>query len=318
METTYNFLEVVSVDANNDESSSNSHTSASSNAAFRSVGQPRWYCGCREKYSYGACTRPTCDLLHDLNEEEIKHFRSWQTQGGHVVFDSSNASNSSGRESIMSDQPRPSKQASSSKVQYNQLVKVVRQQFRGMDDTEVATKLPVMQSGMPSSMGSVLHATDQCRPCRNMLTSGTCKDGIRCLYCHLDHTLPRQVMESLRAQNSEVNSTRRRDRPTRSDKEVYNNTVREFEEQILQDPSSFDVEAVVVPDFISASPELTMKFLKRLQKFASGARNSSESQKLATGARSSSDLPSASTNMTPGAQDTGDAARRRRRNLISL
>merc|ERR1712235_160271 len=76
------------------------------------------------------------------------------------------------------------------------LQKSIRARFRGMSEAMLLTKLPLTKSGNPSSMGSVLHVSGKCKPCRNMFASHGCPDGVRCLFCHQEHTGLFQLVES--------------------------------------------------------------------------------------------------------------------------
>jgi hypothetical protein len=58
---------------------------------------------------------------------------------------------------------------------------------------EVASMVPQDRDGNPTSIGSLKHACGKCRICEDF-KAGHCKKGVRCGFCHFDHSLcPRKA-----------------------------------------------------------------------------------------------------------------------------
>jgi len=160
-------------------------------------------------------------------------------------------------------------------LQYQQKKKMVHAHFHGIKDTQLAASLPVMASGEPSSMGSMLHKSKICQPCHWMMFTKGCKDGMHCMYCHLgEHPgMPPRLLEAQhdawveQRGRTEMEKNRKRVRPSRQMREEYKQAVAQYEAEIRKDPLNFQLESVVFPDFM-CDAIVRMKFLRRLDEIA--------------------------------------------------
>lgn len=59
-----------------------------------------------------------------------------------------------------------------------------------MPDAELDRVLPRMGNDTRTSIGTVLHASQKCTPCNFEVAGATCKQGVRCRYCHAPHERP--------------------------------------------------------------------------------------------------------------------------------
>jgi len=305
--------------------------------------QPRWTRGCYTLYRLGICKDKSCAYAHDLDTTELSHFLNWKNQRGHVLFQSDSADHcNSGDHSNSAEHSKDSRstatevsdfgclhgddtqaeteQFRNKRLQYQELQRTLRRHFKGMDDATLAANLPLDEDGQPSSMGSTLHKSANCRPCRHKMISNTCPEGMKCLFCHLKHRMPSQVIDAQLAclgETDELEDKRReRQRPCKSKRDQYKKMVKKFEVEILKDPFGFNIESVNVPPRIFASPELTSKFMRRLESIAHGARRATgNGTEQGTGSASSScHIANGVASPCPTSQGTGG----RPRNLISL
>jgi len=238
-----------------------------------------------------------------------EHHRTLSTsvQGaGHRVFDtpSTSGSKSSNASSVFAESLRTDDGLQSKRLQYQEHQRMLRARFKGMNLAEIAAVLPTMPSGEPSSIGSVLHQTRDCRPCREVTASAECKAGIQCMFCHLPHEVPPQVLEAMR-HGGDREKGRKNRRPSKAQRAEYRGLVALHEATIRRDPFNWKVESVIVPPYLS-NPTRTQKFLRRLENIAADARSRS------TGV---ADVPrAASASSTSNCTQNGDRARR----LVSL
>jgi len=251
-----------------------------------------------EKYDHpGVGTWNDSDDSSGLQLEQQHGTLSTSAQGaGQHVFDtpsttgskSSNSNSSFATESLQTDDGLRIK-----RLQYQEHQRMLRERFQGMSVTELARVLPVMPSGEPSSMGSFLHQTNECRPCLAIAASTTCKAGIQCMFCHLPHEVPPQVLEALcRGGNEE--KIRKNRRPSKTQRAEYRELVARHEAEIRRDPFSWNKESVVVPPFLS-NPTRTLKFIRRLESLAVDARRRSTEVADVPQATSASKIPQKST-----------------------
>jgi len=295
----------------------------------------RWRRACHAQYVLGACNDINCTYLHDLSRSEVEAFLNVSKHSNHRVFESNSSSSKSGRVFDSNSSSSGKKSGSSSqsqhagssvgqdvafderlqrrRLQYQQYQSLLRTRFQGMNADEIASAVPLMPSGEPSSIGSVLHKSGVCRPCRNIALSKTCADGVQCLYCHLRHQMPPQLVEAQRAARLEQDgsmATKKKGRPCRAEREEYRQCVAEHEAEIKKDPFNWKAESVVVPPFITG-PELVMKFLRRLETIAADACEAHRRSSTAASAHQPQvDATSSSTG--------SDQSARRQRILISL
>ena len=128
--------------------------------------------------------------------------------------------------------------------------------YEGFDDEQLLGMLPKGPAGEATSIGSVLHDTAQCQPCRSVVAGRPCFRGIRCPFCHMAHT-----------RHSEDVNQEGPPRPSRDQRRRYNNLVERVQAQIRADPRGFDLNSVEIPPNVADNPELKQKFLIRLTKF---------------------------------------------------
>jgi len=233
----------------------------------------KWRAGCFAKYKLGGCADPSCMFTHDLSPGEISSFLHCVERTHHVVFPDS-SSETQGSQRLLD----PDDLFTSEKLGYEDLQKLLRERFRCMSEATLLTKLPLTKSGKPSSMGTLLHASGRCRPCRHMLTSHSCPNGMRCLFCHQEHTALEQLVEhdDLK-QNGDVGKPSRF-RPSKAKRDNYKELVKELEDDIQRDPFGWSMDSVVIPPAIENRPTLKRKLLIRLALMADAARSSQSKQ----------------------------------------
>jgi len=267
--------------SNNGTSSGESYEPAdlseASSQEWPSTAHMKWRAGCFAKYKLGGCTDPSCSRVHDLNPGEICSFLHCLEQTHHVIFPDSSSETQGAQ--WPSD---PGDRCTSERLEYEDLQKSLREKFRGMSEAELVTKLPLTKSGHPSSMGSVLHASGKCRPCRNMFASHGCSDGVRCLFCHQEHSALSQLVEShLSCVNEHDDPEENGDagkpsrfRPSKAKRDHYKEMVKELEADIQKDPFGWSIDSVVIPPAIAGKPSVKKKLLIRLALMADAARSS--------------------------------------------
>jgi len=59
--------------------------------------------------------------------------------------------------------------------------------FNALSREELMSVVPRCGEGQPTSIGSMRHATGACKVCAFFAMPKSCKNGIYCLFCHLDH-----------------------------------------------------------------------------------------------------------------------------------
>jgi len=224
----------------------------------------RLQAACFAKYKLGGCTDPSCSHSHDLNPSEISAFLHYLEQTHHVVFPDSSSDPST-----------------SDRLDYDELQKSVRERFRGMSEAMLMTKVPLTKAGNPSSMGSVLHSTGKCRPCRNMFSSHGCPDGVRCLFCHQEHTALSTLIPHLSCVDEDAVPEENvyagkpsRFRPSKAKRDYYKETVKRLEAEIQRDPFGWSIDSVAIPAAIASRPSVKQKLLIRLALMADTARAS--------------------------------------------
>jgi len=283
--------------SNNGASSGESYEHADGPSEASSQERPptaflKWRAGCFAKYKLGGCADPSCNRAHDLNPGEICCFLSWLEQTHHVIFQDSSSetrgpmahrgSDSSSETQGAQFHTDPGDRCTSERLEYEDLQRSLRERFRGMSDAMLLTQLPPTKSGKLSSMGSVLHVTGKCRPCRNMFALHGCPDGLRCLYCHQEHSALSQLVESHLScvdehDNQEENGDARRSskfRPSKAKRDHYKEMIKELEADIHKDPFGWRLENVAIPPAVANKPTVKKKLLMRLAMLADAARSS--------------------------------------------
>lgn len=192
------------------------------------------------------------------------------------------------------------------------MAKQLRERYETTSDAALEQLIPKGPTGSITSIGSLLHAEGNCRPCRMMMTGESCKYGIRCSYCHLPHeklqNALRSTLSSLRTgdENTELKCE---GRPSKEKRDRYNKFVKRVEEQIEANPFGFNIDAIELPQAWSSKPDLLVKFRMRMQNKLEETRKHAG----AATATSSTAAPAQSS----GA-DGSHATRYRRRNLMNL
>mmetsp|Transcript_112709 Transcript_112709/g.218403 ORF Transcript_112709/g.218403 Transcript_112709/m.218403 type:complete len:337 (+) Transcript_112709:142-1152(+) len=264
---------------------------------------PRWMHGCYSFYMTGLCNTPVCNYLHDLSPQELAPFLKWANKGGHKIYSSDEHNTSNSSEVYASRDKSASSEAfvaSRERFAQNEMKQSINQRFTCMDEPELRATLPPTRSGQPSSIGSMLHASGQCRPCRFFLDSVGCRDGIKCHFCHMEH---RSLAQSLApnsacsvGQNAEIHDHEEEDeeveenderaadvkalvggrkkfRPYKSKRGQYAKDIEKVKAEILQDPLNWNIESIEIPAYIANHSELSKKFLDRLAAIADQARS---------------------------------------------
>jgi len=262
--------------------------SAASGSAPHSS-QPRWYHGCYMKYRLSACNEPNCTHLHDLDGNETACFIAWTERENHIVFhsedsslgpeagdrerskdrgDHSSSSNTAEEGQLDSSGRRDSQQKTRG---YHDSLQQLRENFKDCDDAALASNLPRDSLGQSTSIGSTLHTSGRCKPCQYKISSQPCADGLRCLYCHMDHGLRTSVGSGSAAQQPTAEG-KSKVRPCKGKRDRYRKHVSRISEQIMADPFSWSAETMAIPPSIECNPELKRKFLARMAVIAEHAR----------------------------------------------
>jgi len=244
-------------------------------------GAQKWRAGCFAKYKLGSCTDPQCTRLHDLNPSEICSYLTCLEQTHHRIFPDS-SSETPGARGSSDPSGMEQHRCMSERLEYEDLQKSLRERFRGMSEAAFLATLPLTKSGSPSSMGSVLHASGKCRPCRNVFMPGGCPNGVRCLFCHQEHSALSQLVESHLScvdehgdPEQDGNSGKpERFRPSKAKRDQYKQMVKDLEDEIMKDPFGWSIDSVAIPPTIASKPSVKKKLLIRLAMTADTARSS--------------------------------------------
>lgn len=235
---------------------------------------PRWQRGCYSKYSVGVCRVADCQYLHDLSPGEAHKLLSWKRQEqGHLVFTSrSNTNSNTDTNSSKSGERRPDGSGLAELVesagsipsmgpQRQQLIRRLKEHFIDTDDEELRKQLPRDEDNAATSIGSLLHESGRCRPCRDLLVGTICFRGMRCGFCHFPHDpFPASVVDT-----NSGDRRRTHTRPCKGQQNKYRKHVERVEEQIRVDPWSFDPETVYLPpNIFDGKPQLRSKFMMRM------------------------------------------------------
>jgi len=295
--------------------------SAASSAPYP-ASQPRWYHGCYMKYRLGACNEPSCAHLHDLDGKETACFIAWTERENHVVFRSDRSDSSVGPgagygdsrdlgddSEVSSDDNAEEAQPDFSSHQdsqprttaYHDLAQQLREKFKDCDDDALVAYLPRDSAGQPTSIGSTLHESTKCKPCRYKVTSLPCADGIRCLYCHMDHCLCPAVRSAGNAQQPTADGGKPKVRPCKGKRDRYRKHVSRISEQIMADPFSWSAEQMDIPPSIECNPELKRKFMARMALISEQARTRGVHAASSSGATGTTMVPPISSGEAMGA-----------------
>jgi len=278
------------------------------------------------KCRLGTCNAPNCTHLHDLDGKGTASFVGWTQPENHILLSGSDQPGSSlhsgadCRESrdlgddseanseVDSDENDEDAPPDSSNCRddqpetrgYQALAQQLHQQFKDCNDDALAACLPRDFAGQPTTIGSTLHESNRCRPCRHKMSSQPCADGLRCLYCHMDHTLCAMV-----AQQQVADGGVSKARPRKGARDRYRKHVSRITEQIMADPFSWSVNTMYIPRFIDGNPELKRKFMARMALIAEHARTQVAHAASSSGATGTIILPQGSGNIGLGitAQD---------------
>jgi hypothetical protein len=213
----------------------------------------------------------------------------WAASSAHTFFDDidgpicepSSSSGSLRNKSVSVEQFVSDQYPISEHEPFETYERKLRQCFNGMSETDIATTVPATPSGEPSSIGSLLHASGECRLCWHILESNSCCNGLMCVFCHLAHPVSEQMATTfaglakhadLEGGEQSKGGCAKKDRQTKSKRDQYRKAVKKYEEEILQDPLGFKIESVEVPTRIGENPDLKKKFLMRIAAIVDAAR----------------------------------------------
>merc|ERR1712129_48729 len=137
----------------------------------------------------------------------------------------------------------------------------------GMDTQQLEENLPKGPTGEVTSMGSVLHASGRCRPCRYIVAAKPCSMGMRCSYCHLPHESTDgdgdDRDEECRVEDDRDEGTTGR-RPSKAQRLRYRRLVEEMETEIRADPFGWNIKDAKMLPSMEQNPELKQTYLGRL------------------------------------------------------
>lgn len=81
--------------------------------------------------------------------------------------------------------------------------------WKDVPDAELELKVPRLEDGSPSSIGTFLHESKQCIRCIYVFTRQGCPNGIRCKFCHANHPVRQESRGQKRqAEDREASSER--------------------------------------------------------------------------------------------------------------
>jgi len=282
----------------------------------------RWQRGCYSKYGWGSCHQSACPYLHDLTTAEADQLLNWKKEEHHYVFqsDASNSNSCHAGDSSTSNEVAGRDAASvpvvDAQMSNQQLVRGLRAQFETTDDN-VLSELVKKQTGSVTSIGSLLHSQGSCRPCRYVISTRPCPDGLRCGFCHLLHdnlaSNVASMMDSMAMPVDEEAHVGKR--PCKTRREKYRKLVAACESQIREDPFGWSIESVQIPPSINGNLDLKNKFLMRLMSIAEEAQQEAQRNAIHDGTAASSTraaTASSSTGRARGASLPDEVAPQRR------
>jgi len=121
---------------------------------------------------------------------------------------------------------------------------------------ELLKLVPYDENGLPTSIGSIGHAENACKPpCVFSLRRKGCTNELRCGFCHFPHVGKRQRQRP-----------KARPRPCKGKRERYRKHWENFKNQIEENPETFDVDGVELPPSISSYERLKGKLMTRMRK----------------------------------------------------
>lgn len=314
-------------------SSNNSHNTSSTSRSSVPQGNlpdapPRWQRGCYSKYSVGICRVPDCQYLHDLSPGETHKLLSWKKQEQHLVFTSrSNTNSNTDTNSSKSADRGPEGGGIAELVesaawipsmgpQRQQLIRRLKEHFIDVDDEELRKLLPRGDEDGETSIGSLLHESGRCRPCRDLLVGQVCFRGMRCGFCHYPHDpFPASVVDT------DIGDRRRsHTRPCKGQQNKYRKHVERVEEQIRADPWSFDPSTVYLPpNIFDGKPQLKSKFMMRMSALIDMAKaNAPEPPRRGHASASSSNAAAASQAVRAVSSHEPWPVDQTRRNIVQL
>jgi len=256
--------------------------SSAASKVTNSSRQPRWHHGCYMKYRLGACHVPNCAHLHDLDNKETASFMGWTQQENHVVFGSEGSDSSAHPGAGYRERRDLGDASEASSVEnaveapldssyhddgqpknlgHQDLAEQLRRQVKGFSDDALAACLPRDSAGQLTTIGSILHESNTCKPCRHKMSLQPC------------------------APQQQVNDSKSRTRPHKGKRERYRKYARMISDQIMADPFWWSATTMDLPQSIDYNPELKRKFMARMEAIAEYART-----QVAQGAASSSAL----------------------------
>jgi len=318
-----------------DSCEGSSSSKVSSSLQESQQGQPAWQQGCYQKYSCGSCKVPGCPYLHDLSPTEVQRFLDWkQEQQQHVLFHSqsnsrshstrtaqsnSNSGASNSRESSANESAESLvKEARSSPMgpERQQLYRRLRKHFNQTSDRELAATLPKDDLGWPTSIGSLLHQSGTCKACRNIVAMRHCKDGMRCVFCHIPHDSTEMVSSAL-VDSTAADARRGGFRPAKSQRDKYKRQVERVEQVILEDPFGWTPDMLELQNMFPGRPDLQNKFLMRVTAIAEKARADNRGKETRPSASSSSAAASSAPRAAATAK-SGKSSGQKGKRLVSL
>lgn len=186
---------------------------------------------CFMEYAKGRCTNTSCQKVHGITDEERQRMDARAMLGKVYPSSSNSSSDVSGtqppRATCETENSRTVPDSEGSMPNLAALLAATK----AMSDDEVAAMVPQNESGLPTSIGGVLHPA-KCKPCRNY-RGGACKFGVRCRFCHFP------VHGEQRSTQRWLTCKQKRDL-----KEWFAG----MQQEIKRAPADFDVSKVEFPD----------------------------------------------------------------------
>jgi len=155
---------------------------------------------------------------------------------------------------------------------YSHHMRQLRMQFQGVDFAELERFLPRDAFGCVTSIGSTLHGSGNCKPCKHALLSEPCIAEIQCLFCHMEHPICSHLAFSCLPLDAGKDDTKCKMRKGKLQRQRYQRLVEKITQQIEKDPLKWTTQSMLLPRFVECNPELERKLLIRVATIAEGAR----------------------------------------------
>jgi len=119
-------------------------------------------------------------------------------------------------------------------------------------------------SDVEKPVGSSLHPSGRCKPCRFVLTRRGCTSGDDCKFCHLPHDV------------GEI--PKRKARPGKTTRDSFKKFCAKQKAEIAHNPLTFDPSMVKVPHYIQSKPRLVRRLDQLMEQTFAASRREHDGQ----------------------------------------